>query len=553
MLLEELTQEELEIAEMVHDPVAMVECLFSPKLDNPDSLRKYSEDEFFKVRLYQLPMLSYEYLIAENDDLTLAENFDLKKGAGTIFLYCGRKIGKTLVGVLMDLMLDAVHNIVDWVTAFSSFDELHIAPVLDPLTGALENHPFFKLFNYRRRKNPYHKIHSPDFTYTLEGINMNVNKSPSQQGSSFERVRANKMIIDEHQYETNYVEAKRIQSSSERGWIERYAGITSFKEDSPAGKIFNSNSSKKHIINLPQYVSPEWNDEKKSQNIEKYGGEDTLDYKIHIKAEVCKDSDSVYDMDRIYFNPRTPIKHFELDKKDFWRYETKLIIDKAKNSFRTWISSDFGERVAEIMVLFELMDNPLTRFNYEYNITLYNLVPKEQIQIFQYLIKKLNPNFVGIDFTDGGGRNVLRDLRDLYPRNKDCFVPVHFREKMPIGFKKITGDSGKEMIEKDSKGDPILEYEDTFHWSIVQNQKLLYGNRDSRITLPLDPKLDRQLRGVVSARMGNNIKYASHGENHLHQALQVFSIMLFRNENNFNEPIDSGMDKPIGISGSITL
>ena len=42
MLLEELTDEEVEIAGFVHDPVAMTECLFPPKCDNLKSLKNYS-------------------------------------------------------------------------------------------------------------------------------------------------------------------------------------------------------------------------------------------------------------------------------------------------------------------------------------------------------------------------------------------------------------------------------------------------------------------------------------------------------------------------------
>jgi len=553
MLLEELTEEEVELAGLIHDPVVMAECLFPYKCNNLESLKNYKEDEFFKVRMYELPMLSYEYLLAENDELSDVENFELKKGAGSIFMYCGRKIGKTLIGILIDLLLDAIHNIFDWVTVFSSFDEMHITPVLDPLFNILHNHPFFELFNYKQRKHPTYQIKTEDFTHLIEGINMNINKSKEKQGSSFERVRANKMVIDEHQYETNAVEAKRSQSSSEKGWIERYAGITSFKEDSPAGRIFNNLSKRNQLINLPQYISFFWNDALKASNITDYNGEDTLDYRIHIKAEVCKDADSVYDMERIEteaYLEKKAIKHIEISKKDFWRFKNKIIVDKHKSAFRTWIASDFGERKAEIIIVFEIDTQPYSTFYYTYNITMYDLIPDEQVQVFEYLIEELNPNFVGIDCTDGGGRNVFRELIKKYPKRKDVFQWVHFAEKMPVKVKTELNAEGERVPVTDKKGNKVMEEEFVSHWSVEQNKKLLYGS--CRLKIPTDPKFDRQFRGIFSAKIGNNVSYGKSSEDHLHQSFQVLSIMIFRNEKVLNQPIES--TKPvIGITKSIKL
>ena len=177
MLIQKLTNEELEIIGFLHHPRIAAECLFPAKAENFESLKNYPKDDYsnkFVVRLYQLPMLSYEYLLAEDSKLTSEQNFRLKKGAGDLFNYCGRKIGKSLIGIIIDLLLDSIHNIVDWVTAFSSLDESHIKPILDPLITILNNHPFFKLFNYKSTKTPNYEIKSNDFGHKIEGVNMRV-------------------------------------------------------------------------------------------------------------------------------------------------------------------------------------------------------------------------------------------------------------------------------------------------------------------------------------------------------------------------------------------
>ena len=94
MLLERPTEEEVTLAGYLHDPVCVTENLFVEDVKQLDSLQYFDEDNNFKVRLYQLPFLSYDYLIADDPKISKQSNFKLKKGSGSGYIYCGRGIGK---------------------------------------------------------------------------------------------------------------------------------------------------------------------------------------------------------------------------------------------------------------------------------------------------------------------------------------------------------------------------------------------------------------------------------------------------------------------------
>ena len=54
MLLEKISEKDRELAEQLYNPIALSECLFIGKLENFDSLQKFENDNFFKLRLYQV-------------------------------------------------------------------------------------------------------------------------------------------------------------------------------------------------------------------------------------------------------------------------------------------------------------------------------------------------------------------------------------------------------------------------------------------------------------------------------------------------------------------
>jgi len=533
MLLEKLSEQDAELMGYLKDPLTFAECLFTAELKNHESLQQFDDVDCAKIRLYQIPYLSFEYLIADDPLLSKSENFELKKGAGEGYYFTGRKTGKTLLALLVDLLFDTVHNFFDWAAAVSSFDEAHVSKICEPYIEIMKKHPFFALFELQTRRKPY--VLKTPLGHVVYGVNQNL--SGMHPGSSWESLHVSKSYQDETQYEVHEVVKRRSQATSEYGVINRFAGITAFTKDSPAGNIFFDIRNQNKLVNIPQIVSPTWNKDRKIEAISDYGDENSPSYKIHVMAEVIEDMEGVYDIERVrkcYFpkNKNKPVKHFEFHKDDALfdesgklisnLLERKLIIERLNNASFTFISSDFGENITEIIVVFELPkegENPF--YKYIYSITLFKMTPDEQSQIFEYLIEKLQAEYTGIDCSDSGGKQVYRNLNKKYDSSKLCWVA--FQEKIEVDLK------------YDEKGNPIrnkegqLEYEQEYmsDWSISRLKKIFYSEQ---IDCLYDPQMDKEFNNMISSK-NLRVKYKSKiNRDHRHQAFQVWAIMEWKKD-----------------------
>lgn len=534
MITEKLSDEQVELMGYVKSPVFFAECLFTEKLLNHDSLKNYKKDKFAKIRLYQLPFMSYEYLIADDPELTEQENFELKKGAGQGYFFTGRKTGKSLIALLVDMCLDTCHNFKDYPTGFTSFDDAHVSKIMEPYIKIMLNHPFFKLFQSTVNRKNNIVVRTP-MGHSMTGVNMNL--SGRAPGSYFESEHFIKLYGDEMHYETQEVLTLRSDATAEIGCIQRLAGITNFTPDSPAGLVFFDLDNKAWLVNIPQTISHMWGDIAKAEAIKKHGSENSPSYRIHVMAEVIQDLEGTYDMDRIrpcYYpkNKNRPIKHFELQQKDFnfkdlaelkSQLKMKLIIERPANASITHIDADFGENITEIIVVFEINQiNIENKFRYVYNISLYKMTPDEQTEIFKFIINKLQAEITGIDCSDSGGKQVYRNLNKTY--KKENLEWVAFQEKIEIDYKR---DEQGRIIKKDGK----YQYEEEYvsDWSIVQIKDLFYN---AKIDCLYDQKLDKEFGNMLSSpRLHGDSKYKSKiNQDHLHQAFQVFGISQFKNK-----------------------
>jgi hypothetical protein len=503
--------DDLEAMSLLCHPQVASEVLFTAKLENFDTLKQYDDKTYFKVRPYQIPFLSYEYLLPEDPALSDEQNFQLKIGAGSCYVYCGRKIGKSLVALLIDLLLDTVHNCYDWVTAFSAFDEAHVKTILEPYISVLRVHPFFKLFGARAVGHPEYEVTIPS-GHKTKGVNMAL--SSRSPGSNWESIHAKKMVQDEHQYEIEDVVHKRSQSTSEKGAIERFAGITNFNAESPAGKIFLSQDKRNWLVNFPQTVSPFWSSLAKQKALDDYGGEESVGYKVHVLAQLCANALSLYDMERIKecVKKERYIKHFEISKDTKTIFQNILVLERPKNVDQVYIAADFGITApTEIVIIYKIGEF----YRYEYNITLYGLVPDEQFLVFEYINKQLQGNVLAIDATEQGGRQIYRDWQKKYKEKNLC--AVGFNEKLVIDFEK-NEDGTLKLID----GKPIPVEEFVIDWSIRRLQTLLYNGR---LEIPRDTKLEKQFSAMkASPGKSGKVVYSSTEADHLHAAFQVFAI-----------------------------
>jgi len=512
MLLEKIEESELEFLELLNYPISFIETVFS----NLDNLTLLEEDTFSNVRLYQFPLLSYEYLVDNIPHFSEKENFKLKENSGSIYCFGGRRFGKTLLVEIADLLLSMVHNNGES-CGFSSFDAMHIRSILEKVIQVLENHVFFQIFEAQINRSPTYRIFLKRNGYCCESINMNL--SGENSGGQFFQKHLTRLYVEEASFETQKVYEKRLDAISENGCVNRIAGMTNFTKYSPAGKAFYDLTRKSLLINYPQYVNPKWGEAEKQRAIREHGGEDSMGYRIFVRGEVVEDGVSAIDMERVRknYNTKKTIKHIEVSKENFGNFENIIIVERPLNSDRLFVCADIGEAITEIVLVSEVNN----KYYYLYNITLYNLSDKEQFKIFKYIGEKTSANLIGLDVTDGMGRAIYRSLEEVFPKENLCWVG--FNEKIRVEIEKDDKDN---VILKDGK--PVWKEEYVDSWSVKRLRDLLY--EEGKFELPLDYKFDSQLNQVIATQSGNRTLYTCiSAEDHLFAAFRVFGITEWTN------------------------
>ena len=518
-MLESIKEEELEFCECFYNSLCLIESLFG----DFDNLGSFSEETLGHIRNGQLPLLSYEYLIDDNPNLSDKENFKLKEGAGTIYALGARKYGKTLVVEKLDMLISILLNDGQW-TGLSSLDAVHVRGVMEDVVRAADRHPFYEIFDVKVNKSPNYRINSRN-GFLLESVNMNLcSRNP---GDQFFGKHFNKLYIEECAFETEEVYKKRLDATAENGCIVRAAGMTNFTRYSPMGEIFNDIEKKSWVSNAPQYINPKWDNKAKDKALKEHGGETTASFCMFVKGDVMQDGVGECDMERVKQNylEEKFIKYFEVNKSNFSNFKNIIILDVPKQVVRVWVASDIGETApSEIIIIFEFAD----KLYYEYKITLLNLTDKEQFLIFDYIVSLISPNFIGIDVTEGTGRSIFRRLEEKYGR--EHLVWVSFNEKLVVDFEK---DDRNNVVFKN--GRPVEKEEYVNEWSIKVLKELLYENK---FILPIDYQFHKQFNSVISTLSGNRRIYeCACEEDHLFSAFKVFAISYFLNQFNTTKPL----------------
>ena len=506
-LVENISDSELEFMECLVNPVAMAETLFN----DFDNLQLYSEKEFGDIRLYQIPMMSFEYLIDDNDPkLTKKENFKRLEGAGTLYNFGARRFGKSLVSLIID-MLESMIHLDNWRTLYSSYDALHILQILERVIPAAERHPFFSMFGVRTKRSPNYVITSKN-GFELQSVNMNVTSKTA--GSNFFGHHTKKLWIDETSKMIESVAEKMADAVSEIGCIQRFCGMTDYTRHSPAGKIYDDLYNKRWICNFPQYISPMWDEDEKLKMERRYHGTKSVAYRTFVCGEVCEDGISVFDMERVRlnYNENKKIKVFEINKKNFKSFKSILVLERPSNAEICIIGADIGETApTEIVITFKVGE----KYHYVYNVTLYNLTDKQQYRIFKYIFMLLRVNFLGIDCGEGTGRAIFRRLEEEL--DKDSLFYYDGSKKIAVGYRK--DDDGRVIM---VNGKPEIDEEFMSEYSVKHLKTLLY---DEKMMIPQDYKFDTQINSVISLTLSNRTVYECVAPmNHLFDAFRIWAL-----------------------------
>ena len=511
MLTEKITADELEFMQNFNTPVCLAESLFSC-LDNLSE----NKDTLSSLRIYQYPMLSSEpFVDTEMPGLTEKEKFELRKGAGDLYNYGGRKFGKSLVTEKIDICLSMLYDDNFW-CGFSSADAIHLQDILDVVTRGITFHPILKMFKRRFRASPKYELEAKN-GWLLQGINMNV--ASKDAGRQWFGKHVKKLWIEEASLETDKAYDKRKDSLSELGAVLRLSGMTNFTRFTPAGKAFYEPEHKNQLLNLPQSVNPTF-DEKEDKNRQKeYGGKDSLAYRIFVDGDVVEDGISEFDISRIepYIDSKVDLKVFEIKKEAFQYFRNLIVVARPPNAERIFIASDIGDGAGgtEIGIFAELKN----KFYYLYRIALYSLKDDEQTEIFDFLIQKLQANVIGIDCGDGTGRAIYRRLEKKY--SKDNLVYYAGVEKVGIDF--LKNDNGL-IVLKDGK--PVFVEEFMSEWSVRHLKSILY---EGRLLMPNDFKFEKQINSVIARTVGTRTVYACVSEDgdHVFDMFKVFAMSVW--------------------------
>jgi intein/homing endonuclease len=411
----------------------------------------------------------------------------------------------------VDILLNMVLSPNEWV-GFSSFDSGHILGVMEPVIDAMEKHPFLKIFEPKVKRSPSYRI-TANNGWTLESINMNI--MGKNVGENWFQKHFTRIYIEEASKEPQESYDKRLDAISENGCVFRIAGMTDFTKYSPAGKIFYDNHYKNWLCNLPQFISPKWDNEEKLRAIKKHGGENAISYRVFVNAEVVEEGISVFDMERVRacYDESRLIKHLEITKKTFDGHKQLLsLVERNKSATDVYICADIGEAAPTEITIFSRIED---KYRYEYNISLYGLTDKEQYEIFIYLAEKLRTNIIAVDTGDGTGRSIFRRLEEAMP--KDNLIAYAGNKKISIGFQK---DVKGEVVFKD--GLALYQEEHMSEWSVKHLKDLFY---DGTMICPIDNKLDTQLNSVVLLSSGNRSVFSCIAkEDHLFDSFKIFSI-----------------------------
>ena len=530
-ILEKITEEERELIEDWFYPISQAELLFH----NFDDLGKFSKDKFGEVRNYQIPFLSFENFIDYDayNTLTEKEKFQLRKGVGDVINVGARKFGKTCITLRLDITLSGINDN-GFPTALYSIDDKRLRGVVDYVYKAFKYHPIAKNWDFICKVRPQINFESKKTGWKLQGVNLTLKgKNPGEQ---WYQIHATKIWGEEVSFETKSVAEKRIEAESELGAVVRLAGMTNFTKHSPIGELFKEWNKKSKAVNLPQYVNRfSWDADEKAEKIKRYGGEFTVNYKMFVEGEIVDDAISELDMERIEkcYRRKKEIKRFEINKKRYSNFKNYIIIERPKVAERIFIADDCGKSQSELIVHAEING----KYKYLYNITLYNLIKDEELEVLKYIINKLKANVVALDCGDARGRILADDLEKIY--SKDNIVRYAGGSKIEVDIE--TDENGNTKFDKNGK--IIYRQEYMKNWAIERLKSLLY---EEKFIIPYDNKLDVQFTLLSSHTNGDRKVYkVLQEDDHLFDAWQVLVIAIWL-KIDFNKTPDMGEELSIG-------
>ena len=539
---EKLKDEEIEFMEFLYDPVAMIENLIPENLKAP-----HTWDENCKtvqLRPYQFTMIAYDYLYENDSRYSLKQNMDIKKGAGKIFNISARNIGKSFVGLIPDALLTIIHY--DGIeSCVSSFDDFHLQKICEPIVNVVENHKFFKMFHLKGNKKSVSR--KPFLVQTSTGgyqVGVNENVHGKNPGEKYHSLHVERFLYDEASYISKEGLDKRIDSIHSNGSIERLFGIPALNIGSPLGDILLEPKNKPYICRLPQSVRSDWDNIIQEEQAALYGGENSTSYKLNVCGELIEGAFGKYDMERLKkkcYNPKKKIKFFEIDKEIFKglgklnkielkeqlsiKLSRKIIIDRLPCE-QIIIASDIGtsKSPSEVAIYFKIGN----KWFYEYQISLFKMIPKEQAAVFSWIYNTLGSGFISLDCSEIGGQTIRQILFDEHNIPEENLTNYDMKRNIDIDFER----DSKGKIKRSRNGQPIMIIKNTKEWAIKCLEDIFYGGH---VEIPHQEKFLKEFTGFFERHTGSRPSWGSTTTDHLHDTFILFALCAWENENRISQ------------------
>jgi hypothetical protein len=540
-MINNLTAEEEFFVESFYNVRCLVETTFSK-----GTPRNWNDGKkCIRLRTYQRPFLGFDSAIEDDDRLTELENFRRRIKLGSRIIVCARKIGKTFIALVANILVKLLHY-KDKEMTMCSYDEKHVNKVLDAVKEFFVYHNFYKSCKQTTRGSPEYLIETKNGN-KLFGINETVKgKSP---GENWWGHHTFINFQDEIQAETEVAYSHKIDATSDFGVMEILCGIPLITKVSPLGRIIRDRTLRKSIIRLPQYVSYLWDDITKEKRIRDYGGQESAGYRINVAADLIEGAMGAFDMDRVKlnYNKKRTIKRFEITKKDFKIFKSLLIIEPIINADKVYVVSDIGDTAATEINVIAKINN---KYHLIYNITTYKLsLTQELPDVIEYIFRTVKANFLSVDCTIMGKpvyeilserlNEIIRDEKGIITKFIRRVFWCAFNEDIVTGFER--DEKGK--IVRDGKGNITEKKEPTLVFAVRRLNELFY---DKKFDIPDDDyKFENQFASYVSIISGNKILYDSTmTEDHYVQTFEVFAILEWLTEQLPVLSVDDKFKKP---------
>lgn len=525
-----LTEEEWSLLETLVSPVDFV-SFFIPKREQSPKTWQPDGDKFY-LRLYQKPMLAYDFLLADDSDLTEQENFQRRINLGDGIFIGGRIYGKTLVGIEFDALQEMLVHDGEQHILYSK-DQKHTFPRMEYCANYVENHKFFQLYTLQGKIDTVKR--SPEFRIELENGHTTIGVIEGQKnpGEAFQHFHPQRKSADEFQQITSLGYSRQVDSKSELGCIERVGGVPDGRRDTPMHEKINDAELKRFRFRYPSMINPHWSKKREEEVIKKYNGRDTHAYKTNVLAEEGDVAFGAWDTEDVNsaVDPKRIPKTFEVSKELFesckvadgcpYELGRAFILNKPEWAEEIMQASDVGIRPSEVGI----WARKAHKWYLIFRVRLMGLVYSEQAIVHDYLATFFNSSCIALDTTEGLGDSIAMHLineKEPFFKGKEYSKRVYrakFNEKISMGYLK---DAEGKFVMQSGERVEVMEHTDEAAWKLG-----LSMFRDKLVDLPNDEDLRAQFSAELATKGQNKFVFDSPIPNHIVSMCKVFFLAEF--------------------------